>query len=88
MTATTINERKKEGESPHLHKHELITAETIYYLMIEYGIPVEYRKWHINQLMTLIKVCQIKGEGPQKMSRADVMALHRATNNARRKGRR
>lgn len=89
MTATTINEKKLEGASPNARRREIITAEIIYYMMIEYDIPVEYRKWHLNQLMTLIRVCQIKSDGGgKKMSRAEVLAQNKALNAKRRAKRR
>lgn len=55
MTATTFrNDPSKRGS------REGITAELIYYWMISQGIPVEFEKWHINSLLTLIRVCNVK----------------------------
>ena len=81
MTATTIN-RKKGGRQG---RPEVITAEIIYYWMIQFGIPVEFEKWHLNRLLTLISVCDIKGGKPEKMSRRDVMMQNSMLNAARRK---
>ena len=80
MTATTINEPKKGSGS-----REIITSELIYYWMIAYNIPPEYQKWHLNRLLTLVKICGIKNESPKKMSKRDVMSRNAALNAARRK---
>lgn len=53
MTATTIRRSKEEGAAP---KHEIVTAEIIYYWMFTLGIPLELEKWHFNRLMILIEV--------------------------------
>lgn len=56
-TATKIYDRRQARPG----KAEVYTSEVLYYLMIFYGIPWEAEKWHLNRLMTLIKVCGIKG---------------------------
>ena len=81
MTATTICDIKHAGR-----KKEVLTSEVIYYYMIVQNIPVEFEKWHINRLITLIKVCAIKNDpNPKKMSRSAIAKQNRALNAARRK---
>lgn len=80
MTATTIHDR-----SPGRVNKETITSEILYYRMLEFGIPFECQKWHLNRLITLIKVCDIKNGPQQKMPMSEVMRQQAAINAANRK---
>lgn len=79
MTATTFTEQKSKGGG-----REIITSEVIYYQMIAYNIPFECEKWHLNRLLTLIRVCSIKNTPPKKMSKRELMSRNAALNAARR----
>lgn len=80
MTATTFSNQQRKSA-----KNEIITAELIYYWMVDYGIPFECEKWHLSQLLTLIQVCAVKGGSSKKMSKKDIMRQNSALNAARRK---
>lgn len=60
------------------------TAEVIYAQMFTLGIPKECEMWHLNRLLTLIRVCQESTAPPKKMSRSDRMAQQRMLNEQRR----
>lgn len=79
MTATYFSEDKQVKGS-----RETITSELIYYWMISYNIPVEFQKWHLNRLLTLIRVCSIKNTPPKKRSKRELMKRNAELNAARR----
>lgn len=83
-TATWFNEdnlkKKPSGGSRH---GQTVTSELIYYWMIAYEIPFECQKWHLNRLLTLIRICEIKNTPSKKMKKKDILASNRALNEAR-----
>ena len=79
MTATTFGKNDK-GQN----NREIITSELIYYWMIASNIPFECQKWHLNRLITLIRVCSIKNTPPKKRSKREIMSHNAALNAARR----
>lgn len=80
MTATTIH--RKPGSNS---KSQVVTSELIYYWMTVFNIPIECQKWHLNRLLTLISICNIKNNPGKKMSRRDTMVQNKELNEARRK---
>lgn len=78
QTATWFTQHATGGTN-----REIITAELIYYWMIAFTIPIECQHWHLNRLLTLIRVCNVKNSKPKKMSQAQAAAEQRALNERR-----
>ena len=65
---------------------DIITSDIIYYWMITLNIPIdECQKWHLNRLMALIRVCDIKNSPPKKKSQREIMEEYARINAERRK---
>lgn len=79
MTATTFSSDKHKGRP----QREIITNEIIYFWMVSANIPVEFENWHLNRLLTLIRVCNIKSQPPKKRSRSEIVSQYAALNAAR-----
>lgn len=80
-TATWFNDKKIGAQKT---KNEVVTAEIIYYWMISLSIPIELEKWHLNQLLTLIKVVSIKNDKDNKLDPKLASKQRVALNKARR----
>ena len=82
MTATWFNDKGLVGAQT--SKKQIITAEIIYYWMISLNVPMECQKWHLNQLLTLIKVVSIKNGKPAKVDPKQAARERAALNKLRR----
>lgn len=81
MTATTFSSL---GDVKTTGKKQIITSELIYYWMIALNIPMECQKWHLNRLLTLIRVCEIKSTPQKKMSKSEAASMRAKLNAERR----
>lgn len=85
MTATWFKKNSLIGAQKVINgQKEIVTAEIIYYWMITLNVPVEFEKWHLNQLLTLIKVINVKNSKQEKKDPREA-ARERAALNAKRR---
>lgn len=82
MTATWFSNVQEEGKAS--NNKEVITSELIYYWMITLQIPVEFQTWHLNRLLTLIRICNVKNQPDKKMSKKELMSRNAKLNAQRR----
>lgn len=80
MTATWFSTDDKKPKSG---KKEIITSEIIYYWMLTLGVPVQFEKWHLNRLLTLIRVVNVKNAPSKNMSKKDILERNKRLNAAR-----
>ena len=84
-TATIISDIDSSGGKG--SKGEIKTSELIYYYMTVCNIPFECQKWHLNRLLTLIRVCEIKNnpKGQKKLTPNEIRKNNDKLNEERRK---
>lgn len=78
MTATTF-QKKSVGKT----KKEVTTAETLYAHMFAHSLPIECQKWHLNRLLTLLKVCDLQNAPREKMTKKQTAQWNAEQNAAR-----
>lgn len=79
MSATYLPERKEEKSG------DTVTADLVYYWMVSLQIPFTCEHWHLNRLLTLIQVCNIKNQPAKKGKKPNL--AHRSALNAQRRAR-
>lgn len=80
MSAIYIPKENTEGTV----NSEVITSELIYYWMTIFNIPFECENWHLNRLLSLIRVCNIKSQPAKKRSKDQILRDNAALNRQRR----
>lgn len=82
-TATWFSEKATTGGPG--GNERIITAEIIYYWMIVNNIPWDpAERWHLNKLLTLIRVCSIENSPKKKQSKAEIANEYRQIKAVRR----
>jgi len=79
QTATTFGhmpERRGQGE--------IITAELVYWWMVNFNIPFTCETWHLNRLFALIRIANVKTSKPKRMSRNEMAQRNKEINDRRR----
>lgn len=82
MTATWFSDEEGGGKG---RGGPIITAEVIYYMMIAYQIPFECQKWHLNRLLTLLRVCEVYNRPKKKMRKNQILSRNAKLNAERKK---
>lgn len=88
MTATTFGDEPEDKSN-----QEILTSELIYYYMFQSQIPIECEKWHLNRLITLLRICAVKNKemndkakrGGNRGATPNYLSKRRKLNNERRK---
>lgn len=78
MTATILPKSRPSKGRP-----ETVTAELIYYWMDVLQIPARYENWHLNKLITLIGVHNVKNSPAKKRSSDEILRDQMALNEER-----
>ena len=73
MTATWFTE--SEGNK---NSKVQLTNELLYYYMFTLGIDMRCEKWHLNRLITLIRVYEAKSQKPKPMTQAEMASINAA----------
>jgi hypothetical protein len=79
MTATTFHKKTSTRG-----KKEITTAESLYAHMFSHSVPIECQKWHLNRLLTLLRVCDLRNAPREKMSKKQTASWNAEQNAARR----
>lgn len=78
MTAVHFSEENSGRSS-----REAITSELIYNWMMDLNVPFECQNWHLNRLVSQIRVRSIKNQPPRRMSQGEIMSRNRQLNEER-----
>lgn len=88
MTATKFFDDNLDGSKKTHKKDSTITAEIIYYWMISLHIPIEWENRPLQQLLTLVEVCNRKNQESDpnrpKMGKQSLLARNAKLNAQRR----
>lgn len=65
--------------------NDVVTSEVIFYWMVSFQIPFECQYWHLNRLIALIRVCEIKNKPAKKRNSKELASRYAAQNAANRR---
>lgn len=81
---TATHFRKGEESGSKKRSKEPITSDLIYYWLVACQIPFECQTWHINRLLTLVRIYELKNQKPKKHSKNELLKNNAALNKAQR----
>ena len=81
-TATTFNDNGHPSGS----RSKTYTSEEFYALMAMNGVPIEFEKRHLSNLLAILRIISIYNDpNPKKMSKTEVMSQNAKLNELRKK---
>lgn len=81
MTASSVKKSKPKSKS-----NNYLTSELIYAWMVQYNIPPEYQKWHLNRLIMLIDILdELNSSANEKKSEAEMIQDYKRINEENRR---
>lgn len=78
-----ISFAQNKGRGQHGNSDSM-TSEMIYFYMCSFNIPFECEKWHLNRLLKLIEIANLKNNPGKKMSNKAVLQNYSRLNAERR----
>lgn len=72
-----------ENSTGEMKFKDVVTSEVIYNWMIVLHIPIECQKWHLNRLLALIRVYEMKNVPKKKRSRSEILRSNAEINERR-----
>jgi hypothetical protein len=79
QTATTFRDTGVDRR-----QSEILTSEILYYWLVTFKIPFECQYWHLNRLLTLIRVCNVKNSKEKTMPKHEAARQRKDLNEKRR----
>lgn len=86
QSAVYLNEAGEKMLHGRTKNGDVLTSDLIYYMMLSIGIPLDCQKWHLNRLLILIHIFNIKNSAGKNMkNNRSILSSNSAINAARRK---
>lgn len=85
QSAAYLNEAGEKMLSGKSASGDVLTSDLIYYMMFSLRIPMECQKWHINRLLILIHIFNVKNSAGKKLNKRSILSSNAAINASRRK---
>lgn len=82
QSATTFGVEPEQNKGA----SEMITSELVYFWLVQFKIPFyPTETWHLNRILTLVKIAGIKQSKPKKMDKKQMAEHYRKLNEQRRR---
>lgn len=83
-TATTFSSYQEDSNNQSSSRGKVYTAEEIYALMFEAGIPLEFENRNLNRLMVILRIIALHNNPPKKMTNQEILRQNAELNRKRR----